>query len=70
MDQMDALPSQPDTPASNVGWGEDPWRGQNVAFMNTPTSPANNAQSNVQAPAQASAFPVNFNDAFQQQVQN
>ena len=68
---MDALPAQPGTPAS-AGWGDDPW-GQNAAFMNTPTSPPNSA-GNTQVAArpdvQVSAFPVNFNDAFQQQVQN
>ena len=66
---MDALPPQPETPAS-VGWGEDPW-GQNAAFMNTPTSPPNSASSmptSTRQTSQTSAFPVNFNDAFQPQV--
>ena len=62
---MDALPPQPETPAS-AGWGDDPW-GQNAAFMNTPTSPPN-TQVAARPEVQVSAFPVNFNDAFQQQV--
>lgn len=75
---MDALPPQPDTPKS-AGWGEDPWRGQNVGFMNTPSSPPSSmqmvarpemqvaARPDMQVAATA-AFPVNFDDAFQTQV--